>query len=256
MWGLIDLVAPRDANVARLRAVYQGLAALARRHNLAIVGGDTTEGAALELHIFAVGRAPRGTALLRSGAKNGDIVFVTGALGGSLAGKHLRFVPRLAEGQWLRAGRWASASIDISDGLATDLAHILEMSRVGADIKTEKIPIAPAVFQGLEKETAGFSKHWKLSPSPFPSFGKYAENISNLWKKRAALLHALGDGEDFELLFTVPRRKAAALETEWRKSFRTRLTAIGTITAKSGQLVWRDAEKKLNLKAAGYEYFR
>ena len=114
---------------------------------------------------------------------------------------------------------------------------------------------APSGVEG-EKETAGFSKHWKLSPSPFPSFGKYAENISNLWKKRAALLHALNDGEDFELLFTVPRRKAAALEKAWRKNFRTRLTAIGTITAKAGQLVWRDAEKKLNLKAAGYEHFR
>lgn len=256
LWGLIDLVAPRNANVARLRAVYQGLASLARRHKLAIVGGDTTEGTAFELHIFAVGRAPRGTALLRSGAKSGDVVFVTGALGGSLAGKHLRFVPRLAEGQWLRAGRWASSSIDISDGLATDLAHILEMSRVGANIQTENIPIAPAVFQALEKETAGFSKQWKLSPSTFPSFGKYAENLSNLWKKRAALLHALGDGEDFELLFTVPRRKAAALETAWHKKFHTRLTAIGTITAKPGNLIWRDGKRNLNLKAAGYEHFR
>jgi thiamine-monophosphate kinase len=264
LWGLVNLVAPRSASVARLRAVYQGLAALARQHQLAIVGGDTTEGPALELHVFAVGRAPRGTALLRSGARAGDVLFVTGALGGSLAGKHLRFVPRLAEGQWLRAGRWATATIDLSDGLATDLAHLLEMSRVGAEVQTEKIPVAAAVFQGLpapsevegEKETAGFSKAWTLAPSPFPSFGKYAENISKLWKKRAALLHALGDGEDFELLFTVPRRKAAALEKAWRKKFRTRLTAIGTITADAGQLAWSAAGKTLDLKAAGFEHFR
>ncbi len=256
LWGLISLVAPRDTSVARLRAVYQGLASLARQHQLALVGGDTTEGAALELHVFAVGRAPRGTALLRSGARAGDVLFVTGALGGSLAGKHLRFVPRLAEGQWLRAGRWATAAIDLSDGLATDLAHLLEMSRVGADIQTGHIPIAAAAFKSVENETPGFSKAGKLLPSPFPSFGKYAENISNLWKKRAALLHALGDGEDFELLFTVPRHKAAALAAAWRKKFRTRLTAIGTITPGAGQLVWSAAGKSLDLKAAGFEHFR
>jgi len=235
LWVLVNLVTPRGETMQRIRAVYQGLATLARRHNIAIIGGDTSEGPALELHIFAVGRAPRGKALLRSGARPGDVVFVTGALGGSLTGKHLRFTPRLAEGRWLRAGGWATAAIDLSDGLATDLDHLLEMSGVGAKIDTETIPIANAVFQGLEKTNPRFSK---------------------AWKKRSPLAHALGDGEDFELLFTVPRRKAAALEQAWRKKFRTRLTAIGTITRGTGKIVWLKNGQPLTLRARGFEHFR
>ena len=256
LWGLINLVAPRTASVARLRAVYQGLAALARRYHFAIVGGDTSEGPALELHVFAVGRAPRGTALLRAGARAGDIVYVTGALGGSIAGKHLRFVPRLAEGQWLRAGRRATAAIDVSDGLATDLAHILEMSGVGAEVQTEKIPIAAAVFQGLEKGDRGSSKPWKNSAKAVPGLGKKAGNISKAWKQRAALTHALCDGEDFELLFTVPRQKVAALEKTWSKKFRTRLTQIGVITKQRQKIVWLADGRPLPLHGAGFEHFR
>ncbi|TAN37278.1 MAG: thiamine-phosphate kinase [Verrucomicrobia bacterium] len=248
LWALVNLVTPRGEKMSRLRAIYQGLATLARRHGLAIVGGDTTEGPALELHVFAVGRLPRGTALLRSGARPGDVVFVTDTLGGSLAGKHLRFIPRLAEGRWLRAGDWATATIDLSDGLATDLDHILEMSRVGAKIFTEKIPIAKAVFrlrparrdyggqvQGFEKTNSLFSKPWK---------------------KRSPLAHALGDGEDFELLFTVPCCQAVALEQAWRKKFRTRLTAIGVITRGAGKIVWLKNGTPLTLHAAGFEHFR
>lgn len=255
-WGLINLVAPRGESVARLRAVYQGLAALARRHRLAIVGGDTTEGPVLELHVFAVGRAPRGTALLRSGARPGDVVFVTGALGGSLAGKHLRFTPRLAEGSWLRAGRWATASIDLSDGLATDLGHLLEMSRVGATIATERVPVAAAAVRAAAVEARGFARARQPVPRDVPGFGKYAAHVARLWQQRSALQHALGDGEDFELLFTVPRRKAAALEKAWRLKFRTRLTALGIITPQSGQLVWSAAGRALHLTAAGFEHFR
>lgn len=235
LWALVDLVAPRSETMRRLRGVYQGLAALARRHGLAVIGGDTTQGPVLELHIFAVGRAPRGTALLRSRAHSGDAIFVTGALGGSLAGKHLRFRPRLAEGAWLRAGGWATAAIDLSDGLATDLGHILEMSRVGAEIHTEKIPIAKAAFQRLKKTIQPFSK---------------------TWNQRSPLEHALADGEDFELLFVVPQRQATAMAAAWRKKFRTRLTAIGTITNHKGKIDWREHGRSLTLPVAGFEHFR
>ena len=235
LWVLINLVVPRTTKPAHLLAIYRGLATLARHHHIAVIGGDTTEGPALELHVFAVGRAPRGTALLRTGAKTSDVLFVTGSLGGSIHGKHLRFVPRLAEGQWLRAGCWATSTIDLSDGLATDLAHILEMSGVGAEVQTERIPIAPAVFKGLGKKIAGFSK---------------------TKKKDASLAHALCDGEDFELLFTVPRRKAASLEKAWRKQFQTRLTAIGVITQQRQKIVWLADGRPLALRAAGFEHFR
>jgi thiamine-monophosphate kinase len=256
LWTLINLVVPRTENIMRLSAVYRGLAALARRYRVAVVGGDTTEGPVLELHVFAVGRVPRGTARLRSGAQAGDVIFVTGKLGGSLRGKHLRFTPRLVEGRWLRAGRWATATIDLSDGLATDLAHILEMSAVGAEVQTEKIPVAAAVFQGLENNQAGFARDWKKLTRSFPSLGKNIGKFSKAWKQRAALSHALCDGEDFELLFTVPRHKAAALTKAWRRKFRTRLTAIGTITRQKQQLVWLADGQPLKFRGAGFEHFR
>ena len=235
LWALVNLVVPRGEKIHRICAVYGGLAALARRHRLAIVGGDTTEGLALELHVFAVGRVPRGTTQLRSGAGVGDVIFVTGTLGGSLAGKHLHFTPRLAEGCWLRCGGWATAAIDISDGLATDLDHLVEMSRVGAEIFIDKIPIAAAVFQGLEKGNVTFSKAWKKLPP---------------------VAHAVGDGEDFELLFTVPSRKAAALTAAWQKKFRTRLTAVGVITKSVGKIKWRERGCLLTAPATGFEHFR
>lgn len=98
MWVLIDLVAPASVPVKRIEGMYRGLAKLARRHGVAIVGGDTARGKTLELHIFAVGRIPRGRAVLRSGGKPGDSLYVTGSLGGSGQGRHLRFEPRLVEG--------------------------------------------------------------------------------------------------------------------------------------------------------------
>jgi len=256
LWVLINLVAPHSENPKRLCAIYRGLASLARRHRIAVVGGDTTEGPTLELHVFAVGRAPHNTTLLRTGARASDVIFVTGTLGGSLRGKHLRFAPRLAEGHWLRAGRWATAAIDISDGLATDLAHILEMSGVGAEVQTEKLPIAAAVFQGLETEGPDFSKAWKSWARSSPRLGKNPVTFPKVRKQQAALAHALCDGEDFELLFTVPRRKAAALAKAWRKIFRTRLTPIGVITKQKPKLVWLANGQPLKFRGAGFEHFR
>ena len=235
LWALVNLVAPAATGFDRVQGVYRGLAALARRHGLAIVGGDTAEGPVLELHVFAVGRAPRGTALLRSGARPGDRLYVTGALGGSRAGRHLRFAPRVAEGQWLRAGCWATAAIDLSDGLATDLGHIVEMSRVGAELFADKIPIARAIAR-----------------SPANAVRKGAARRSG----RTPLAHALCDGEDFELLFTVPARRAAAFETAWRKKFRLAVTCIGAITRRSGRIDLVDVRgRRAPLRGAGFEHF-
>ena len=233
-WALVDLVAPARTAVARVEGVYRGLAALARQHGLAIVGGDTTEGPVLELHVFAVGRAPRGTALLRSGARPGDRLYVTGALGGSRAGRHLRFAPRVAEGQWLRAGRWATAAIDLSDGLATDLGHLVEMSRVGAELFADQIPIARAVLQAPGNPRR---KGTRRRPG-------------------AALAHALCDGEDFELLFAVPARRAASFEAAWLNKFRLAATCIGALTRRTGRIELVDARgRRTPLRGRGFEHF-
>jgi thiamine-monophosphate kinase len=223
LWGLIDLVAPASVPVKRLEGIYRGLATLARRQGVAIVGGDTSRGKTLEIHVFAVGRIPRGRAVLRSGGKPGDVLYVTGSLGGSGQERHLRFEPRLAEGQWLAAGKWATAMMDVSDGLATDLRRLTAACGTGAVIEAARIPISTVA--------------------------------KRLKDRRTPLEHALSDGEDFELLFTVSLRKAAAFETAWRRQFRLACNRIGELTEKSGRLELETRGIRRVLKVRGYEHF-
>jgi thiamine-monophosphate kinase len=205
--------------------VYAGLRKLARHWRVAIVGGDVTRGPRLEAHVFGVGRVPRGQAVLRCGARSGDYLFVTGALGGSRRGKHLAFQPRLAEGRWLQSRRWATAMIDLSDGLATDLRHLIRQSRVGAELFLTSIPLASAI---------------KKSAS-----------------RRTALRHAFCDGEDYELLFTIAPANAATLIRAWPKTFRTPCASIGRITDRRDVIECVDARgRKARLKATGYEHFK
>lgn len=223
LWVLIDLVAPASVPVKRIEGIYRGLAKLARRYGVAIVGGDTSRGKTLELHVFAVGRILRGRAVLRSGAKPGDSLYVTGSLGGSGQGRHLSFEPRLAEGQWLAAGKWATAMMDVSDGLATDLRRLIAASGTGAVIEAARVPVSPAAKRLLDR--------------------------------RAPLEHALSDGEDFELLFTVSPRKAAAFEAAWRRRFRLACTRIGELIRRPGLLEIENNGIPTPLKIRGYEHF-
>jgi thiamine-monophosphate kinase len=224
LWALIDLVAPSDTPMARVLGLYEGAAELARSAGLAIVGGDTSSGPALELHVFAVGRVPRGRALLRSGARPGERLYVTGRLGGSLAGRHLRFVPRLREGRWLRDGGWVGAMIDVSDGLATDVRHLLEQSGVGAVLDLNAVPVSP------EARTASDG--------------------------RSPVEHALFDGEDFELLFTVAEDRAAGFEAAWAAAFALECTAVGRTTDEPGVLRALDWQGRAAiLEGDGYQHF-
>ncbi len=224
LWALVDVVANRDMPLKRLEGVYRGAAKLAGKYGLSIIGGDMAGGPELQLHVFGVGEIPKRSAVLRSGARAGDVIYVTGALGGSLAGKHLSFEPRLEEGLWLRESRWANAMIDISDGLATDLGHILEMSKVGAEISADAIPVSTAA----RKMKTG----------------------------RTSLEHALFDGEDFELLFTVSAEKQPGFESSWKDVFKLPCTAVGRIVKAPRGIVLVDAAgKKKSLKDAGYEHF-
>ena len=170
---------------------------------------------------------PRGKAVLRSGAEAGDAIFVTGELGGSLAGRHLEFEPRLAEARWLANHFSIHAMIDLSDGLAGDLRHILKASRVGAELLTTSIPISRAAKLTSRAE----------SPAKPP------------------LLAALTDGEDFELLFTVASKDAVPLLDAWKKEFpKPALTCIGKITASEG-ITLRDKSGARPLTAHGYQHF-
>ncbi|HVY71435.1 MAG TPA: thiamine-phosphate kinase, partial [Verrucomicrobiae bacterium] len=120
--AVVTLGLTREFDPNYLSAIYAGMSALARRHEVAIVGGETTRNpGGLILSVSVLGWAPRGRAVLRSGARAGDAIFVTGELGGSLAGRHLDFEPRLAEGRWLADHFEPRSMMDVSDGLAGDL---------------------------------------------------------------------------------------------------------------------------------------
>lgn len=186
-WLLIDLVAPADTPVLRIRSLYQGINAAAKKGHLGILGGDTAEGPLLELHLTVIGSIARGRAALRSGGRPGDSVMVTGRLGGAwLAGSrhHLLFEPRLEAGRFLAEHRFATAMMDLSDGLATDLPRMLDASGCGVLLEADAIPISRAARQTSDP-----------------------------------LKHALADGEDFELLFTVSPRKKTTLQKVWVQRF-------------------------------------
>lgn len=226
--ALVTLALPRDFDVKRLEAIYEGLNAIARRYEVAIVGGETTTlPERMMLSVSLLGWVPRGHSVLRSGAEAGDAIFVTGELGGSLLGKHLEFEPRLAEARWLAQYFQVHAMLDLSDGLAGDLRHVLKASRKGAELLASAIPISRAAREAQRAE----------SPAKPP------------------LLAALTDGEDFELLFTVASRDAVPVLDRWRRQFpNVPLACIGKITTGEGITI-RDKEGVRPLTAHGYAHF-
>ena len=220
---------PRDFDAAFVAAVYTGMNALAQRHNVAVVGGETTTNPErMLISVAMIGFVPRGGYLLRSGAKAGDAIFVTGELGGSLASKHLDFEPRLVEARWLAENFPLHALMDISDGLAGDLRHLLKASGgVGAELLKGAIPISRAAKLAAKAGDAA----------------------------KPAFVAALTDGEDFELLFTVASRDAVPLLDAWRKQFpKLRLSCIGKIIPGKG-VTLRDKAGVRPLTVHGYIHF-
>jgi thiamine-monophosphate kinase len=221
-WALVDIVAPASTPLATLDEIYAGMGALASDSGMAIVGGDMTDGPCLEIHIFGVGAVPAGKAILRSTATAGDHLYVTGYLGGSRLGRHLRVEPRLAAGKWLRD--YATAMIDISDGLASELRHLTTLSGVGCDLDMSAIPISEAA--------------------------------ASMQGSQTPLEHALNDGEDFELLFTVPAAHAAEILSAWHAAFDLPCTRIGEMTATVGEIRCTEGDgSTTRLPQAGYNHF-
>ena len=222
-WAHINLVAPPEAEIAYIREIYTGAQKLAGRHGLVICGGDTASSAPLALHVFAAGTVEHGGAVTRSGAAAGQGIYVTGTLGFSQqTGKHLDFLPRVAEGRWLRD--YAGAMLDVSDGLAVDLARLIQASDCGALLEADLIPVSE--FAGAQ-----------AAPS---------EKLS----------HALYDGEDFELLFTVRQEKASGFMDAWQSAFNTPCRRIGTTTAQSGLLEWINPDnQRATLPQGGWLHY-
>ena len=227
--AVVTLGLPRGFDPERVRALYRGLNRLAAQYQVAVVGGETTTNPGGWLvNVALLGTVPRGRARLRSGAKVGEALFVTGDLGGSLAGKHLDFEPRLAEGRWLLEFAGVSAMMDLSDGLASDLPKLLSASCVpGAELRKSAVPVSRAARE-----------HARTSDLAKPPF-----------------VAAVTDGEDFELLFTVQSNRAVAVLDEWKEQFPgVRLSCIGKLTEKAG--VWVRGEDGLRpLPTRGYEHF-
>ncbi len=238
--ALVTIALPQKFDVKFIEAIYAAMSALAKKYGVAIVGGETTTNPErILISIALLGFVPRGKAVLRSGAKPGDAIFVTGELGGSLAGKHLEFEPRLAEARWLAENFPIHAMIDLSDGLAGDLRHILKASRAGAELLKPAIPISRAAKEIFRSHAC------QSADEPPTHVGGY----------KPAFVAALTDGEDFELLFTVAGADAVKLLDAWKKQFpKLKLSCIGKITAGEGVTI-RDQTGVQPLTAHGYVHF-
>jgi len=250
LWALVSLLVPPTTDVALLDGIYAGMAALAESFAVAIVGGNvaSTSGP-LTLDVTLLGRVQRHQAVLRSGARQGDVLCVTGSLGAAAAGLQLATTddlhmqispelreaarkslvsptPRVREGQILARGGAVTAMIDISDGLAADLGHLCAAGGVGALLEVERIPVHPAAAQVA------------------------------LARGQDAVMFALAGGEDYELLFSVPPDGLdAALQMVGEVGGEAH--QIGTITNSPGTLGLKSGDGTISpLDAAGWDHLR
>ncbi|HKV04118.1 MAG TPA: thiamine-phosphate kinase [Candidatus Acidoferrales bacterium] len=251
---LLTLALPAHRSDRWLDEFLEGMARAARILGMRLAGGDTTRSDAVSISITVVGEAGRGLAVTRSGARPGDIIYVSGRLGAAELGlqlvrngflnasgprtkaqsplvqRHLYPQIRVRLGLWLARHRIASAMMDISDGLSTDLARLCEASRVGARLWVNRIPRVEV---------------------PAGRTGRLARIIANL--KLDPLKLALHGGEDYELLFTVPRRYAGRLR---RAPGFSHLTAIGEIERGKTIFLAGTDERARQLLPGGWDPFR
>jgi thiamine-monophosphate kinase len=238
---LLSLALPATHTGVWLDQFLGGLRRAAKRFGCVLAGGDTTRKENILINVTVVGEARTGRAILRSGARPGDALFVSGRLGEAELGlrlirhskhrpkrhdprlrKHLYPEPRLALGRWLAEKRLPSAMMDLSDGLSTDLPRLCSLSGVGARIAAGKIPRVP-----------------------IPETGRSPYNDP--------LEMGINGGDDYELLFTVPRRKWKYLP---RSFHGLPITAIGEITEERTLLLVQETGRARPLPNLGWDPFR
>lgn len=223
--AVVSLALAPEVSMAWLRGFYLGLATTARQYRVKIVGGDITQGprgffgAFLTLH----GESSGSRVITRTGARAGDSILVTGRLGGSRLGHHHRFTPRLAEGAWLARRPEVRAMMDVSDGLAKDL-EALTTDGLAAALCEPAVPVSAAARHAAKKSG------------------------------RSPLAHALGDGEDYELLIIVRgRADLLRLARDWRRRFPSvPLTHVGRF-GRAGHLPAGSLDLS---RYRGYEHLR
>ncbi|MBI2832107.1 MAG: thiamine-phosphate kinase [Chloroflexi bacterium] len=240
-YALVALSLPKDTEVEDVSFLYKGMAALAKQHGIAIIGGDTDSTPCVSVTVTVIGSTGENSRLLRrSEAKAGDRIAVTGELGGAAAGLRMltgglkldsesatylrnafvRPVPRVAEGR-VMLEKGVRAAIDISDGLVSDLRHICESSRVGAKVNIDLVPVHSAVKANFGKDALGL---------------------------------ALSGGEDYELLFT----GSADIIDKVRKAVSCPVTVIGEIMPDTSHRVTLiDSKgKPFDIDKSGWEHFK
>ncbi|MBN2453609.1 MAG: thiamine-phosphate kinase [Candidatus Omnitrophica bacterium] len=203
--------------VSFVDGIYDGMRAAAGRFKVNIVGGDMSKSKKTVIDVSIIGEVEKKNLVRRSGAKAGDLILVTGSLGGSIRGKHVTFVPRVDEARWLVNNFRINSMIDISDGLLLDLRRILEASGAGALLDEALIPVSKAA-RSLER--------------------------------------AITDGEDFELLFTMDPVEAERLFRAVPADMSTPITLIGQVTnKKDGYMMMAAGRKRKAIKGGGYQHF-
>ncbi len=205
--ALITIAAPSDLPWKYLQKIYAGFRRACRKYDLSLSGGETSRSPGpLFLNVSLLGEC-EAPPILRSGARHGDWLAVTGRLGGSFkSGRHLKFHPRIEESLWLRKQLPPTSLMDLSDGLATDLPRLAKSSGLGFELHLESIPLSP----------------------------------------KATITEALSDGEDYEILFTLPPQEWGRVETAWKRRFpRLKLSRIGVMS--------RDGSKQLDI--SGFSHF-
>jgi thiamine-monophosphate kinase len=191
---MVTIILPPDTPTEWVLKLYDGIKAVAKKFHCSIVGGETSSapiGSPKVISISGTGTVDKHHLILRSGGNATDLIYVTGTLGGSIQGKHLDFIPRVIEGQWLAKHIKPTSMMDISDGVAKDLPRLAAQSKCGFEIFGSELPL-----------------HHNCTPD-----------------------EGLTDGEDYELLFSVPAESKDELESLWAEQFKNlKLTHIGRFT--------------------------
>jgi thiamine-monophosphate kinase len=248
-YALISLGLPQDLPVEFIDGLYQGLSAEASQYGVNLVGGNISRSRlGMFIDIFLLGEAAREDILLRSGARSGDKILVTGTVGDAAAGVALLLddnlkttksyaniarmrrdtpTPRVHEGQWIGAVHKATAMIDVSDGLAGDLGHICDKSGTGVRLYADQLPVSEA---NRALAATVHNDEWYF---------------------------ALHGGEDYELLFTVPEAQAQDLCTKVTAETGTPVSIIGEITPKeAGQHLVLPDGRVVSLEVQGWDHFK
>ncbi len=246
MASFLSIAIPKDLEVEYLDQFMEGYHELSKKYNTALLGGDTTKSLKhLAINVVVIGKCSKGKARKRSDAKVGDVICVTGNLGDSAGGlqllldgitrinshdelltKHHQPEPQIKEGIFLAKENGVNAMMDISDGIASDLKHILKASGVSAKIEIQYIPISDQLNDVAQQ---------------------------NNWN---ALDMATSGGEDYELLLTISASEFDIVKRKFESQFNKSLIKIGTIESGDPVINWVNKGNEIQLTSSGFNHFK